>query len=563
MSKRFLSFLSRGPRRCPACGAEVSQSARTCLMCGVELPPPASRSTKAAEAIRVAATAGAKRTCPACGAPVSRRAKKCLMCGAELPSSGRRKRKAPPKAASIAAAAGADRACPSCGAPVARRAKKCLMCGASLAEIRPTRTEETASTTEPVTADVPTTEKGRRCPACGTSVAGTATVCLMCGADLEEEPPAEPEPARLAGPPLWQRLLRVAWPAVKLLLAAVLASGILLGIGILLLNQPWKPLAVIDSPLVTPLVTPTNTVTKVTPTNTATPTHTPTFTPLPTSTPTDTPTPTATATATSTPTPVPIITYTVQYGNSWISVANQFRVDAVDLAQFNGRSVNDVLRIGEVLQIPPADDVALPTSLEHVVQRGDRLEDIARRYGTSVEAIRIANGLPESYVLKVNETLIIPLGTPTPPTPTASPTPTPTNTGTPTATSTATATPWPDTPTPISGYPAPIPLTPPDGQVIENQDTVLLIWTSVGMLAKDEWYVLRLRVPGDAEQSKSVRTKTTSWRLPADLRPSGDATEEPFGWQVVVTRLVETLPNGSPQTEGLSPLSEMRTFYWH
>ncbi len=502
MSRRLLSILKRGPRRCPTCDAQVARSARTCLMCGAELPPPTRRKLKF-----------------------------------DL----------------VPTAVSAERTCPSCGAPVGRTAKQCFMCGAPLDEVRPPEPDKPALAEEPVTTDMPATEKGRRCPACGTTVAGTATACLMCGADLTEEPAPAPEVVRPAGPPLWQRLSRAAWTVVKLPLAVVLAGAILLGIGILLINQPWNLPRVMDSPLVTPMDTPT----QVTPTNTATATHTPTVTPLPTATPTDTPTPTPTATWT--PTPVPIITYTVQAGDSWISIANQFRVDAIDLAQFNGRSVNDILQIGEVLRIPPAGDdyPAMPSSLEHIVQRGDSLEFIAQRYGVSVEAIRIANGLPQDYVPKVNEVLIVPLGTPTPHTPT------PTNTGTPTATPTATATPWPDTPTPIPGYPALILLAPPDGQVIADQDTVLLTWASVGVLAENEWYVLRLRVPRGVSQPEPVWTKTTSWRMPADLRPAQGTTEDSFDWQVMVMRVVRTLPDGSRETESLSPPSETRTFHWH
>lgn len=565
MSKSLLSFLTPRRRRCPACGAKVSQSARTCLMCGAELPPPTRRKLTFAGAIRVAGTVGKERACPSCGAPVARRAKKCLMCGAELPPSGRRKRKAAPEATPVVAVAGTERTCPSCGAPVARRAKKCLMCGASLTDERPTGAEQAISEPALAATDLLATEGGRRCPACGAPVAGTATICLMCGADLTEETPSEPEAVHPAGPPLWRRFLPVAWAVIKLPLAAILAGGILLGIGVLLINQPWKPVVVIDtSPLITPLVTPMDTPTRVTPTNTSTPTHTPTLSPSPTPTSTSTPTgtPTPTASATWTLTPVPIITYTVQAGDNWSFIADQFRVDAVDLAQFNGRSVNDILQIGEVLQIPPVNSADRPTSLEHIVQRGDRLERIAERYGVSVEAIRITNGLSEDHLLLVGETLIIPLGTPTPPTPTPTDTGTPTTTPTTTATPTITATPWPDTPTPTSGYPAPLLLTPPDGQVIKDQDTVLLTWASVGALADDEWYVLRLRLPGDAEQPEGVWTKTTSWRAPADLRPSEDAAEQPLNWQVIVMRLVETLPDGSRKTEVLSPLSEMRTFYW-
>lgn len=552
MSNRFLTFLRPRRRVCPACGAQVSRSAQTCLMCGAELPPPIRQKQTVAEAVRTAGTVGKERACPSCGAPVARRAKKCLMCGAELPSRGRRKQKVVSKAVPSAAASGDEETCPVCGTPVAHKAKKCLMCGASLIETPPPARgkEETIWEIEPVATDTPATEGGPRCPACGASVAGTATVCLMCGADLTDETPSEPAPVRPAGPPLWRRLLHITWAVIKLPLAAILAGGILLGLGILLVNQPWKPPSVLESPLVTPMDTPT----RVTPTNTSTPTHTPTFTPLPTSTPTDTPTPTATAT--HTPTPVPIVTYTVQANDSWISIADRFRIDAVDLAQFNGRSINDMLQIDEVLQIPPLNSADRPTSLEHIVQRGDQLEMIAQRYGVSIEAILLVNGISADHVLLVGETIIIPLGTPTPPTPT------PTDTGTPTVTPTVTATPWPDTPTPISGYPAPALLTPPDGQTIEGQDTVLLSWASVGVLADDEWYVLHLRLPGDVEQPPGVWAKTTSWRVPGDLRPSEEAANEPIHWQVVVTRLVETHPDGTRKTEILSQLSEMRTFYW-
>ncbi|UCC62671.1 MAG: LysM peptidoglycan-binding domain-containing protein [Anaerolineae bacterium] len=493
------------------------------------------------------------------------------MCEAELPSRGSRKPQIV-AAAPVTPVVDTERTCPTCGAPVARKAKKCLMCGALLTERRSSDDKETAFTAELVPAELPPADKSRHCPACGAPVAGTADVCLMCGADLEEETILEPEPARAGSPPLWLRLLRVTWAVVKLPLAAVLAGGILLGIGLLITNQPWKSVPGVNlSPLETalvinPLVTPIDTPTKVSPTDTATPTHTPThraptLTPTFTATPTDTPT--ATATATTTPTPVPIITYTVQSGDSWISIADAFRVEAVELALFNGRSIDDVLKIDEVLRIPPPGDLETLPAPEHVVLQGDSLERIAQRYGVSVEAIRIANNLPADHVLKVGEVIIIPLGTPTPPTPTPTDTSTPTLTPTPTSTPTATTTPWPDTPTPISGYPTPALLTPPDGEVIEGQNVILLTWASVGLLADDEWYVLHLRVPGNVEQPEEVWTKTTSWRVPVDLRPAGAAAEEPLTWQVVVMRLLGTSADGLRQTETLSPLSETKAFYWH
>jgi LysM repeat protein len=68
-----------------------------------------------------------------------------------------------------------------------------------------------------------------------------------------------------------------------------------------------------------------------------------------------------------------------------------------------------------------------PTPIIHRVKLGDTLYDISLEYGTTVDAIKEANGL-ESNQLRVGQELVIPVGTTTPPpapteTPTATPTP--------------------------------------------------------------------------------------------------------------------------------------------
>jgi LysM repeat protein len=62
----------------------------------------------------------------------------------------------------------------------------------------------------------------------------------------------------------------------------------------------------------------------------------------------------------------------------------------------------------------------------HIVKLDDNLYDISLAYGTTVDAIKLANGL-ESNNLRVGQELIIPQGTFTPvPTPTTTPAITPT-----------------------------------------------------------------------------------------------------------------------------------------
>jgi membrane-bound lytic murein transglycosylase D len=54
---------------------------------------------------------------------------------------------------------------------------------------------------------------------------------------------------------------------------------------------------------------------------------------------------------------------------------------------------------------------------EHVVKKGDTLELIARKYGTTVAQLTQANNLGKASVLKVGRTIIIPLSGATPPSP--------------------------------------------------------------------------------------------------------------------------------------------------
>jgi LysM repeat protein len=69
-----------------------------------------------------------------------------------------------------------------------------------------------------------------------------------------------------------------------------------------------------------------------------------------------------------------------------------------------------------------------PNQVRHVVQTGEILLTLAARYGTSVDAIREANGLGENAILSVGQELIIPLPVAVTPTPTITPTPSPTPT---------------------------------------------------------------------------------------------------------------------------------------
>jgi LysM repeat protein len=162
------------------------------------------------------------------------------------------------------------------------------------------------------------------------------------------------------------------------------------------------------------------------PTSTFTPT--PTATPVgPTSTPTATPvgpTPTPSATPSATPTSLPPgeqIIYVVRSGDTLYSIARRFGVSLQALAQVNNIANPRYIQVGQRLIIPRGG-VPQPTPLPdpnptaYVVQRGDTLYSIARRYGTTVEAIAMLNRIANPSRIYAGQRLIIPGGTaPTPP----------------------------------------------------------------------------------------------------------------------------------------------------
>jgi LysM repeat protein len=144
--------------------------------------------------------------------------------------------------------------------------------------------------------------------------------------------------------------------------------------------------------------------------------------------PTDVPTHEA---PTLTPPPTPeIVNYTVQSGDSLLSIAAKFEVSVADLQTWNGLQ-NDLIFIGQSLTIA-LSEVALPmeensthlpevatappftsdhssTSVEHLVTNGQTLDSIAVLYETNPEQIRLANVMVGDAIIP-GQYLAIPAG---------------------------------------------------------------------------------------------------------------------------------------------------------
>jgi len=236
------------------------------------------------------------------------------------------------------------------------------------------------------------------------------------------------------------------------------------------------------------------TPTPFTPLPTLPPTATATETPPPVVEVTTTPLP-PTATLPPTPTHTPVClppaswrVYVVQRGDTLVALAWRTGTTVSAIMQANCLS-SQTIYAGQRLYLPPVIILPTPTPFPclgpppswqiYVVQPGDTLYSLARRFGTTITAIIQANCL-RSYTIYVGQQLYLP---PLPPTftPTATGTPTDTPTPTPslTVTATVTLTPTPtETETPtltptvvITGTPTETP-TPTATEIVTPEPTV-------------------------------------------------------------------------------------------
>ncbi len=123
---------------------------------------------------------------------------------------------------------------------------------------------------------------------------------------------------------------------------------------------------------------------------------------------------------------VPVTRHTVRRGETLATVAKKYGVSTTSLAGANGLSSKSRLKAGATLTVPSSlaplsgAHPDRPGSTEtarsgrstskgksgvHTVVRGDTLYSIARRYGTTVDALRTANGLDANDPIKVGQRL--------------------------------------------------------------------------------------------------------------------------------------------------------------
>ena len=95
------------------------------------------------------------------------------------------------------------------------------------------------------------------------------------------------------------------------------------------------------------------------------------------------------------------INYTVKKGDSLYKIAQNYSTSVSDILKLNNLSSTN-LSIGQVLKIP----TSIKTDKTYVVQKGDNLYSIARKFGTTVNNLKTKNNL-SSINLSIGQILKI------------------------------------------------------------------------------------------------------------------------------------------------------------
>jgi len=124
------------------------------------------------------------------------------------------------------------------------------------------------------------------------------------------------------------------------------------------------------------------------------------------------------AIATPRPTPTPVINYTiyvVQKGDTLYSIARRYKTDVKTLQRINHINDPATLYVGQKIKVPKLRAAPRPTTpaqkagtITYIVQKGDTLSSIARKFHTSVSTLQQLNHFSDPNNLVVGSSILVP-----------------------------------------------------------------------------------------------------------------------------------------------------------
>jgi LysM repeat protein len=115
-------------------------------------------------------------------------------------------------------------------------------------------------------------------------------------------------------------------------------------------------------------------------------------------------------------------TYTIQSGDTLWDLAKRFDTTVAELCELNGLNKDSVLQIGRVIDVPTGDSKEMeitketatlyqPSTYEgvgqsYLIASGDSLSRIAKKFGTTVDALKAANSLTSDRIYSGHKLLI-------------------------------------------------------------------------------------------------------------------------------------------------------------
>jgi LysM repeat protein len=217
-----------------------------------------------------------------------------------------------------------------------------------------------------------------------------------------------------------------------------------------------------------------------------------------------------------------VIRHRVREGETLLAIAAQYNVTVEEIQSAN--NMNDVLiRAGDELIIPVVRTAAetggaatVESRFEYTVQAGDTIVSIAARFGSTVEEILIVNSLTNNDFIRPGDVLLIPVPE-VPAEVLASTEPTPVPEGVTPVTPTTTTT------GPVYAEPRLIG-PPDNASIALSEAALLRWISVDVLADNEWYVLLVYPISGAARSVPSIWTKATSYRLETGLAPAAGET---------------------------------------